>query len=237
MTRFERAFVWAGGALFVGSLALWVWWYVFWLSHSRPWAGWRPVVVDAALFTIFAGHHSLFARETARRWLSAIPRRLHRSVYVWMASLLLIAVCLLWQPIGAEVYRVPVAGAAALAVVQLAGVWCIAGAVARIDGLELAGIRAPEERSGAGSSAETRPAALQITGPYRWVRHPIYLGWMLIVFGVAHMTGDRLVFAGISSLYLIVAVPWEERSLRQSFGEDYDRYTRQVRWRVLPYMY
>ena len=74
-------------------------------------------------------------------------------------------------------------------------------------------------------------------GPYRLVRHPIYFGWILSVFGAAHMTGDRLAFAAISSLYLVIAVPWEERSLRQSFGADYDRYTEKVRWRVLPFLY
>jgi protein-S-isoprenylcysteine O-methyltransferase Ste14 len=236
MTRFERVFVWLGGALFVGSLGLWVWWYVFHLSHSRPWGGWRPLGLDVVLFTVFAAHHSVFARDGVKARLAAIPRRLIRSVYVWIASLLLIAVCLLWQTIGGDVYQVPTAGAIALALVQLVGLWFIAGAVARIDPLELAGIRS-ENASGAGSTAAARPSALQITGPYRWVRHPIYLGWILLVFGVAHMTGDRLAFAVVSSLYLIAAVPWEERSLRQSFGADYDRYTRQVRWRVLPYMY
>ncbi len=105
-----------------------------------------------------------------------------------------------------------------------------------IDPLELAGIRTPDEDAGAGTTP-ARPSALQIAGPYRLVRHPLYLGWILVVFGAAHMTGDRLAFAVISSFYLLVAVPWEERSLRQSFGEDYDRYKRLVRWRVVPYLY
>ena len=51
------------------------------------------------------------------------------------------------------------------------------------------------------------------------------------------MTGDRLAFAALTSLYLIVAVPWEERSLRQSFGDDYARYAARVRWRIVPYVY
>ena len=235
MTRSERAFVWVGGALFVGSLALWVWWYAYWLGRSQPWSGWRTVAVDAALFTVFASHHSVFARDRVKARIPAIPRRLLRSAYVWLASLLLVAVCTLWLTIGGEVYRIPGAGAVAMWLVQLAGVSIIAGAVARIDPLELAGIRTDEESAARRTVAG--PGALQVTGPYRLVRHPIYLGWILVVFGVAHMTGDRLAFAAISSLYLIVAVPWEERSLRQSFGEDYVRYTRRVRWRVLPYVY
>ena len=240
MTRFERAFVWVGGAVFVGSLALWVWWYLFWLSRPQPWTGWPALAYDAALFGLFAAHHSLFARESVKRRLSSIPRRLIRSVYVWIASLLLIAVCLLWKTIGGEAYDTRRAGAVALAVVQLAGVWVIARAVARIDPLELAGIRTADVSPADASRAApgvAQPGALQITGPYRWVRHPVYLGWILVVFGAAHMTGDRLAFAAISSFYLVIAVPWEERSLMQGFGDDYARYKQQVRWRVLPYLY
>ena len=58
-----------------------------------------------------------------------------------------------------------------------------------------------------------------------------------MVFGAAHMTGDRLVFAAITTAYLVVAIPWEERSLRQSFGDGYDRYTRDVKWRMIPFIY
>jgi protein-S-isoprenylcysteine O-methyltransferase Ste14 len=78
---------------------------------------------------------------------------------------------------------------------------------------------------------------LQITGPYRLVRHPIYLGWLLATFGPAHLTLDRLMFAAISAVYLVVAMPIEERALRRSFGEAYARYQERVRWRVVPYIY
>jgi protein-S-isoprenylcysteine O-methyltransferase Ste14 len=124
------------------------------------------------------------------------------------------------------VYEVVGWRAAAHASVQVAGLLLIAGAVRKIDALELAGIR-----------EHTGHQPLQITGPYRWVRHPLYLGWMLATFGAAHMTGDRLVFSGISALYLIVAMPIEERALRRSLGETYARYEQRVRWRVVPYLY
>ena len=88
-------------------------------------------------------------------------------------------------------------------------------------------------RAGTGSKHN----ALQIAGPYRWVRHPLYLGWLLMVFGAAHMTGDRMAFAAATTGYLIVAIPWAERSLRQSFGDRYDRYIRDVKWRMIPFIY
>ena len=78
---------------------------------------------------------------------------------------------------------------------------------------------------------------MQIVGPYRWVRHPVYSGWVLLTFGAAHMTGDRLAFAAISTFYLLIAMPFEERSLRMSFGAAYDEYRRRVRYRIAPYVY
>jgi protein-S-isoprenylcysteine O-methyltransferase Ste14 len=58
-----------------------------------------------------------------------------------------------------------------------------------------------------------------------------------VVFGSAHMTGDRLLFAALSTFYLIVAIPWEERSLVAAFGQAYVRYAERVRWRMIPYLY
>lgn len=226
MTRFERVFVWAGGAAFVTSLAVCAWWYVVRLARPAPTAGWGVLARDAGIFTVFALHHSLCARDPIKRWLTVVAPRLRRSVYVWTASLLLIGVCQIWRPIGGDVYDVggPVAGT--FAIVQLAGLWITTRAVARIDPLELAGIR-PAAAS----------KALQIDGPYHWVRHPVYLGWLLIVFGAAHLTRDRLAFASISSAYLFLAVRWEERALRQSYGQAYARYERQVKWRIIPFVY
>ena len=222
-----RLFVWLGGVMFVTSLAVCVWWYLFVLGQPRLRMGWLPIVVDAILVTVFALHHSVFAREPIKRAMaSAIPERLLRSVYVWIASLLLILVCLLWQPVGGDLYNATGWRAVAHASVQLAGIAVIAQSVRAIDPLELAGIR---PSSGIGG--------LQIGGPYRLVRHPLYLGWMLAAFGAAHMTGDRLLFAVLTTLYLAIAIPWEERSLVRSFGESYRRYQQRVRWRMIPFIY
>jgi protein-S-isoprenylcysteine O-methyltransferase Ste14 len=217
---------WAGGALFV--LALAVCFYSFAVRWGRP-APFAPAAVafDIALFTLFAAHHSVFARAGVKRSLARlVPARLERSFYVWVASLLLLLTCLAWQPVGGEVFGVHGVRAAAHAAVETVGLLMIAGAVRAIDPLELAGIR-----SHAGGEA------LQISGPYRLVRHPLYLGWLLATFGAGHMTGDRLLFAGISVFYLAVAVPFEERSLVLSFGEQYRRYQQTVRWRIVPYVY
>jgi len=227
----ERAFVWLGGALFVVALACGAWLYLGPLASAAPSPDpARALGVDVVLFTLFATHHSVLARTGVKRWIARlVPDRLIRSVYVWTASALLVGVSVGWQRIGGEIYRVAGVRAIAHALVQIAGVWLTVRSVQRIDPLELAGIR---DAHAAGPGA-----GLQITGPYRFVRHPLYLGWMLMVFGAAHMTGDRLVFAAISSAYLLIAIPWEERSLRREFGTAYVEYERQVPWRVIPYVY
>ena len=79
----------------------------------------------------------------------------------------------------------------------------------------------------------------------QWLRRSFIAGFFVTVplfisvaaFGPAHLTGDRLAFAAISSVYLVVAVPWEERTLGRMFGAHYEEYRRQVRWRIVPYIY
>jgi len=222
----ERVFIWSGGAVFVGALAYGAW------SYEATWAARRPfeptaLAWNAFLVALFATHHSLFARPAVKdRMTRLVASRLIRTVYVWIASALFTLVCAAWRPVGGQLYDASSWAAVVHAVVQVAGLGIIARAVATIDPLELAGIRT-------GSSGET----LQITGPYRWVRHPIYFGWVLATFGAARMTGDRLAFAGMSLIYLVVAVPWEERWLRASFGAPYAAYQQRVRWRIVPYVY
>ena len=143
--------------MFVAALALCGYSYVVVWARSAPFDS-GAIAIDLLLFTAFAAHHSVFAREPVKRWLvTLVPEGLLRSVYVWMASLLLILVCVGWQPVGGDVYHVRGWRALVHAAVQVAGVLIIASAVRAIDALELAGIR---PMSGDDS--------LQIGGPYRW---------------------------------------------------------------------
>jgi len=233
MDRAERFIVWAGGAVFVASLVVCAWWYLLVLGRSGLGlrAAWlEHLAIDAGLFAVFAVHHTLFARDAVKRAVKAlVPDRLLRSSYVWVASLLLIAACVAWQPIGGTVYAFDGAAAIPFIAIELAGIWLIARSVRAIDPLELAGIR--------GGRASAGEASLQIGGPYAVVRHPLYLGWVLAVFAHPHLTGDRLAFAVISTVYLLAAVPFEERSLADSFGRAYEDYRRRVRWRVIPFVY
>lgn len=223
-----RITVWLGGAAFVGSLVITL--VAFFVGMRAAPPGPHPAaaaLLDVLLFSGFALHHSLLARSTARRWLTArIPAYLERSLFVWVASALLIAVVVAWQPLPGRAYRHHGWAAVPHWAIVLAGLWLIARATRVIDPLQLAGIRQLR--------GESRVESLQIVGPYRLVRHPIYLGWMLLFFGVADMTWTRLLFAAVSSAYLVIAIPFEERSLTDSFGDAYVQYQKMVRWRVVP---
>jgi methanethiol S-methyltransferase len=223
----ERAFVWTGGALFVGSLALTAWTFCIRFGAAEPFRGWYAIALDAVSLSIFACHHSLFARDAVKaRLMRTVPGHLLRSVYVWVASLLLIALGVGWQTVGGELYRSAGVVYAACVAIDLLGVWLIARSVRALSALELAGIR-----------PSTPSDELTFDGVYGFVRHPLYLGWMLITFVTPHMTGDRLVFALLTTAYLWVAMPWEERALERTHGDAYRRYKQHVRWRVVPGVY
>ena len=216
-----------GLVVFMGSLVLMAWWWLVVAGRAESAGGVSAAIVDVCLFSLFALHHSLLARPWAQQQVRRVlPEDLVRTSYVWIGSLLLIAVCLLWEPVGRIIYNVNGAWAALLYAVQLIGAAIGTLAVRRISVRELAGLVPP------GSVDE-----LECRGPYRLVRHPLYLGWVLVFFGTPHMTGDRLIFAFISSAYLIVAMPLEEAGLRRQFGERYLEYCRMVRWRLIPYVH
>lgn len=228
-----RAFAWGGGVMFVASLAWFVYFYYAILAHrAAPRETLIPhLTFDLLLFAAFAGHHSVFARERVKRFVTrSIPSSLERSVYVWIASALFVMVCVAWRPIpGGELYELMGWAAWLMRGTQLFGFLIIARSAGVLDVLELAGIR--QARS------EARASDLRIAGPYRWIRHPLYLGWILFVCGAPQMSGDRLAFASISSAYLLIAIPWEERSLAASLGEAYREYRQKVKWRLVPHVY
>jgi protein-S-isoprenylcysteine O-methyltransferase Ste14 len=230
-------FAWVGAFLFLVSLGYFLYAYLIaFAATSTDGALSRSLTWNVASFTIFAFHHSIFARTRARAWIARVfSRRLERSVYVWVASVFFIVVCATWQPVPGSAWSVTGPVRWVLAMVQLAAVWLMLRSASIIDVFELAGVRSPVSKSGAGNSLP--PSEFKTAGPYAWVRHPIYSGWLLFVFAASPMTMTRLTFAVISSAYLIVAIPLEERSLRTTSAGAYEGYMTRVPWRLVPGVY
>ena len=253
------AFAWGGALLFVLALGYFLYTYAFTFGETQqPSPAATPIVWNLGLFTAFALHHSVFARQRVREEVARIvPPSLERSFYVWVASALFIAVCALWQPVHGIAWQVPPPLGWLLYGVLMAGVWLSVRSAGVIDIWELAGVRqaitpnsqplrltnsqepavVTQDRIGSWSTETVGSWEFKTTGPYGLVRHPIYLGWFLMVFGVPIMTNTRLVFALVSCGYLLLAIPLEERSLRRASDGKYDEYIRAVRWKLIPGLY
>jgi protein-S-isoprenylcysteine O-methyltransferase Ste14 len=235
----ERACAWGGAGAFVASLLYFLFSYdITFVKTVDGGVSSGAVVWDVVLFTIFALHHSVFARSRIREAIQRRWPRLERSLYVWVASLLLIVTCALWRPVGGDVWLLYGWPAILLRLLHLSGIVLSVVSAAAIDIWELSGVR--QITAGSEDPAYTdkaRESEFKTTGPYGVVRHPIYSGWFLLVFAVPHMTMTRLVFAVVSSLYVLIAIPFEERSLVASSRGAYDRYKKTVRFRLVPGIY
>jgi protein-S-isoprenylcysteine O-methyltransferase Ste14 len=224
----KRLFALTGALLFFLSLLAFAAVYGWRLRVPAPETGStvRDAIGNIALFTIFALHHSIMARTGAKAWITRmVPPDLERSIYVWIASLLFLAVCWLWQPLPGVVWSTTGVLFWMLFAIQMIGVGFTLRAASVVGVWELSGVRQPDQ---------TKPIEFNAAGPFGIVRHPIYLGWVLIVFATPVMTTSRLLFAAVSTAYLVAAIPWEEASLVEAFGEKYRAYQRQMRWRLIP---
>ena len=152
-------------------------------AGRRRWRRLAAVAFNALLVSVFAAHHSVFAREGVKRWLARrVPERLLRSVYVWTASLLLLRTCAAWRPIGHDLFHVGGARVWLLAAGSTPGGLVIVLAVRGLDPLELAGIRhssldsrAGDQRSATDDSRAVSAgaaSALSWLDPHRLRRGP-----------------------------------------------------------------
>jgi methanethiol S-methyltransferase len=255
-----RLYALAAAALFPTSLVAGVWLYLSLASipAASPSVSLSPaaaVIVNVLLFGLFALHHSLLARTHAKAWLTRhVAPALERSTYVLIASLLFLLVVAAWQPVPGLWYRVDGWPAWLMRALQWVGIGLTLLAAKAIDPFDLAGLRQamtfgrvqqdttapPPTPAPQASDADIVPATEDIftsTGLYGFVRHPIYFAWLLMVWPTPIMTSGRLTFAAVSSAYLVLAIPWEERSLVEQYGARYQRYRDKVRWRLLPGIY
>jgi len=188
---------------------------------------WPALVIDALLLLLFAVQHSVMARPAFKEVLTRfIPAAAERSTYVLCSSLLLIALFVFWQPIGGVVWNVtnPVVRDAVNAVVGL-GFALVFVATLLINHFDLFGLRQV-----ALYLARKPYTYLEFRTPlfYRYVRHPLYVGWLVAFWATPTMTGAHLLFAVLTSAYILTAIRWEEHDLVVIHGSKYQDYQKRV---------
>jgi len=188
---------------------------------------WFATAVNTALLVAFGLQHSTMARPGFKRWwVRFVPVSIERSTYVLVASLVLIALFWLWQPMPSVIWSVQQPWAVTALYALFAAGWLIVLlATFHIDHFELFGLRQVYARLRGRSIPRPR---FMTPFFYRVVRHPLNAGFLLAFWAAPEMTAGRLLLAMVWSAYILFSIPLEERDLIGSFGDDYRRYRERV---------
>lgn len=185
------------------------------------------IIIDLGLIALFGVQHSVMARKDFKKaWTRVIHGSLERSTYVLLTSLILILIYWLWQPIPASVWSVEsAAGQYVLWGLCALGWATVLISTFVINHFDLFGLRQVWHHF---RQKHETPIPFKATGLYRFVRHPIYFGFILAFWATPDMTLGHLLFALAMSLYILIGIVYEERDLHHHFGEKYRDYARRV---------
>lgn len=186
----------------------------------------QALLIDFGLLGLFALQHSVMARPAFKRWFTKIiPASAERSTYVLASSLALIVLFMQWQPLGGviwnaenELVRASFYGAYAF------GWLLVLATTFLINHFDLFGLRQVWLQL---RGKPYSPLKFVVPGPYRVVRHPLYVGWLFVFWATPTMSATHLLFAVGTTLYILIAIRFEERDLVTAHPE-YAAYRREV---------
>jgi len=198
-------------------------------SPPAPMAPVDAAIIDVALVALFGLQHSIMARPAFKRaWTKIVPESVERSVFVLFASIALLIMFWFWQPIDKIVWLVGSDKrwlSTILWVMFWGGFGIVLVSTFLINHFELFGLQQAwfNMRGRRAEAPELRQPLF-----YRWVAHPLYAGFFLAFWAIPKMTVGHLLLAVALSLYMLIAIRYEEHDLTDLFGEDYRRYRSSV---------
>jgi len=186
----------------------------------------EAIVVDLLLLGLFAIQHSIMARPAFKQWWTKlIPAACERSTYVLLSSLILLLLFWQWRPIPMPVWQVGGMAAWLLVGVYWLGWLLVFASTFMIDHFDLSGLR---QAFFALRGAEAPGQSLRTPLLYKIVRHPLMLGLLLAFWATPEMTAGHLLFATMTTAYILIGLQFEERDLIAQFGTTYQQYRRRV---------
>ncbi len=187
----------------------------------------QALIINVLLLGVFGLQHSVMARPAFKRWLTrTVPEAAERSTYVLASSLALILLFWGWQPMGGEIWTVQDPVWRAVLYGLFAFGWLLVLVTTfLINHFDLFGLRQVWLYLRGKQYTQLR---FVTPGPYRMVRHPLYVGWLFAFWATPTMTAAHLLFAIVTTVYILVAIQLEERDLLDVHGMDYENYRSRV---------
>ncbi len=197
------------------------------IDSGLPVAVASAIAVNVACLALFALQHSVMARPAFKRlWTHLVPENAERSTYVLASSLALALLFWQWRPLPQSVWSVEhVAISNALTILSWAGWGLVLASTFLISHLHLFGLSQGYARL-IGRTLD--PARFETPSLYRWLRHPIYAGFIVAFWATPQMSLGHLLFAVATTGYILIGIQFEERDLVAQFGDRYRQYRNQV---------
>ena len=194
----------------------------------------QAILINASLLLLFAVQHSLMARPFFKRWWTTIiPEPMERSTFVLLSSLCLILMMWQWQPMGGVIWSVESEALKTVLLVLYVTGWAIVFiSTFLINHFDLFGLRQTWFYV-MGKKYESLPFRIPLF--YRFVRHPLYLGFLIAFWSTPVMTAAHLLFAVLTTGYILTAIKFEEKDLITHFGERYLNYKSWVP-KIIPFI-